>query len=60
MDSALVASENTESVLRDRLGKHFELKKESIGSPRFYFCSSGRKAMIPLGLVAERWPLMRR
>ena len=41
-DDTLVASENAESVLRDRLGKNFELKQESIVPPKFYFSGSFR------------------
>ena len=31
---------NAESILRDELGKYFELKQESIGPPKFYFGGS--------------------
>ena len=34
LDDALVVSENAESILRNELGRYFELKEESIGPPR--------------------------
>ena len=42
-DGTLDLLENAEHVLRDELGKHLELKQESIGPPKFYFGSSVRK-----------------
>ena len=33
MDDALVVSENAESILRNELGRYFELKEESIAPP---------------------------
>ena len=57
---ALLASENSKSILRDELGKHFDLKQESIGRPKFYFGSPVRKVMISSDVVVEHWPLMRR
>ena len=59
-DNALVVSENAESILRDELGKNFELKQESIGPPKFYFGGSIRKVMISSDLVVEHWLLMKR
>ena len=53
-DNELVASENAKFILRDELGKHFELKQESIGHPKFYFGGSVRKATSSSGLVVER------
>ena len=38
-DNALVALENAESILRDKLVKHHELNQESIGPPKFYLGS---------------------
>ena len=35
-DDALVISENAESILRNEIGRYFELKKESIGPPKLY------------------------
>ena len=36
VDDALVVSENSESILRNKLGRYFELKEESIGHPDHY------------------------
>ena len=36
MDDCLAISERAESVLRDEIGKYFELKEESIGKPSQY------------------------
>ena len=35
-DDTMVISKNAESVLRNELGKYFELKEESIGPPKLY------------------------
>ena len=35
-DDTMVISENAEPVLRNELGKYFELKEESIGPPKLY------------------------
>ena len=35
-DDCLVISERADSVLRDEIGKYFELKQESIGKPSQY------------------------
>ena len=35
-DDALTVSENPEKLLRDELGRYFELKEESIGPPKIY------------------------
>ena len=34
MDDALVVSKNAEQILRGKIGKYFELKEESVGSPK--------------------------
>ena len=36
MDDALVISENAEEILREEIGKYFELKEESSGCPSLY------------------------
>ena len=36
VDDALVVSKNAESILRNELGRYFELKEESIGPPDHY------------------------
>ena len=35
-DDALVIDESPEDILRNQLGKYFELKEESIGPPKIY------------------------
>jgi hypothetical protein len=35
-DDCLVVSENAESILKQEIGKYFELKPESIGPPSLY------------------------
>ena len=37
VDDALCISENAERVLRDEVGKYFELKEKSIGPPKMYW-----------------------
>jgi hypothetical protein len=39
-DDALVVSEKPESILRNELGKQFQLKEESIGPPKIYLGSN--------------------
>ena len=51
-DDALVVSENAESILRDELGKYFELKQESIGPPKLYLGGSVRKVTLDNGVDA--------
>ena len=36
VDDVLVISENAEEILREEIGKYFELKEESIGHPSLY------------------------
>ena len=35
-DNALVVSENAETILRQEIGRYFELTEESIGEPKQY------------------------
>ena len=35
-DDCLVVSENTESILKNEIGRYFELKPDSIGPPSLY------------------------
>ena len=51
-DDALVISENGEKVLRDEIGKYFELKEESIGSPSIYLGGKMRKVTLDNGVEA--------
>ena len=52
-DDALVISENGEQVLRDELGKYFDLKEGSIGPPKIYLGGHMRKLNIENG--NEAW-----
>ena len=42
INNALVVSENAESILRNELGRYFELKEESIGPLDHYLGGKGR------------------
>ena len=42
VDDALAISEDGESIMRNEIGKHFELKEESIGPPKTYLGASAR------------------
>ena len=45
-DDALVVSENVEPIVRNELGRYFELKEESIGPPDHYWeAKSGRSSL---------------
>jgi hypothetical protein len=48
-----VVSENCERVLRDELGRYFELKDESIGPPKLYLGGHVRKVELANG--AKAW-----
>ena len=52
MDDALVVSENAESILRNELGRYFELKEESIGPPDHYLGGKVRKVQLENGVNA--------
>ena len=51
-DDALVISENAESILRNELGKYFELKEESIGPPKLYLGGHLRRVQLENGVEA--------
>ena len=51
-DDILVVSEYGEKLLRKQIGKYFELKEESIGSPEFYLGGKLRKATLDNGIKA--------
>ena len=55
VDDALVVSENAESILRNELGRYFELKEESIGPPDHYLGDKVRKVQLENGVYA--WAL---
>jgi hypothetical protein len=52
-DDALVISENGEKVLRNEIGKYFELKEESIGAPDIYL--GGKMNKVTLDNGVEAW-----
>jgi hypothetical protein len=51
-DDALVVSEQAENVLRQDLGRYFELKEESIGPPKIYLGGGVRKVKLDNGVEA--------
>ena len=53
VDDALCISENAERVLRDEVGKYFELKEKSIGPPKIYLGGHMRKVTMENG--AQAW-----
>ena len=52
VDDALVVSKNAESILRNELGRYFELKEESIGPPDHYLGGKVRKVQFENGVNA--------
>ena len=53
VDDALVISENAEEILREEIGKYFELKEESIGCPSLYL--GGRVHQVKLNNGVDVW-----
>jgi hypothetical protein len=49
-DDALVISQHAENVLRNDLGRYFELKEESIGPPKIYLGGGVRKVELDNGV----------
>ena len=52
-DDAIVISENAEDILRNKLGKYFDLKPSSIGPPTIYLGSRVYKVTLYNG--AKAW-----
>ena len=52
-DDAVVISENAEDILRNKLGKYFELKESSIGPPSIYLGARVRQVELDNG--AKAW-----
>jgi hypothetical protein len=52
-DDALVVGEHAERILRKELGRYFELKESSIGSPKIYLGGNVRKVQLDNGV--ECW-----
>ena len=51
-DNAVVISENAEDILRNKLGKYFELKESSIGPPSIYLGARVRQVELDNGSKA--------
>ena len=52
-DDALVISDNAENILRNELGRYFQLKEESIGGPpKLYLGGHVRKGTLENGVKA--------
>ena len=51
-DDALVVSENAEDILRNEIGRYFDLKEESVGEPTIYLGGRVRKVMLENGVKA--------
>ena len=51
-DDTLVISENAESILRNEIGRYFELKQESVGPPTLYLGGRLRKVQLDNGVYA--------
>ena len=49
-DDALVVNENGKKVLRDGIGKYFELKELSIGPPKYYIGGHTRNVELTNGV----------
>ncbi len=52
VDDALVIGENAEKTLRSEIGRYFELKQESIGTPKIYLGGKVRKVQLDNGVYA--------
>ena len=52
VDDTLVISENAEDVLRNEIGKYFEVKEKSIGPPKLYLGGHVRKVELDNGAKA--------
>jgi hypothetical protein len=52
-DDTLVISENAEAILRNEIGRYFELKEESIGPPKLYL--GGHLSYVQLDNGAWAW-----
>ena len=52
VDDALVISDKAESILRNEIGRYFELKEASIGPPKMYLGAGIRKVKLDNGMEA--------
>ena len=53
VDDALAISENTEHIMRNNIGKYFEMKETSVGNPEIYL--GGRVNRVTLVNGARAW-----
>ena len=53
VDDTLVISENAEKILREEIGRYFELKEESVGHPTLYL--GGRVCKVTMENGVEAW-----
>ena len=53
VDEALAIGERAEKILREEIGRYFELKEESVGPPSLYLGARVRKVVLENG--AEAW-----
>ena len=51
-DDALVVGEDAESILRNEIGRYFELKQESVGEPKIYLGGRVRRVQLDNGVNA--------
>ena len=52
VDDALVVSDNAQSILRNGIGRYFDLKETSIGPPKMYLGAGIRKVKLDNGMEA--------
>ena len=55
VDDCLMISDNATSILRNKIGKYWSLKDESIKSPDIYLGSQMRKTTLESGVQAWRF-----
>ena len=53
VDDTLVISENAEHIIRNEIGKYFEMKEASVGKPEIYL--GGRVNEVALVSGARTW-----
>ena len=57
IDDCLVVADEAESILKDEIGRYFQLKPESIGPPTIYLGGHLRKVEIDGGTLAWAFSL---
>ena len=53
VDDTLVISENAEKILREEIGRYFELKEKSVGHPTLYL--GGKVSKVTMENCVEAW-----